>query len=238
MKDWWSFLFPKSACCWFCSTALSRHWLQSVWQQVCEPCQQNFQRIIIPGCHMCGRPKENTSLNPCADCLSVEQSFMNRSVVAYSDWVKQCIWRFKYKGMERLSEPIGRMMAELILECFGNYPFVVSYVPLAYEKKIKRGFNQSELLAKVIGRELSATVMPLIVRYRSTKAQSRKSRDERILSLQGAFSLNEQIDVMSLKNCPILIVDDIYTTGTTLRECIKPLVCAGFANVCSATFAR
>nr|WP_232345517.1 phosphoribosyltransferase family protein [Paenactinomyces guangxiensis] len=89
-----------------------------------------------------------------------------------------------------------------------------------------------------MGKRLGLPVVPLLERCKSTSSQSQRSRQERLLALKNVFRLGKEVNRKQIANKTILIVDDVYTTGTTLRECAKPLRQAGVNDVCSVTFAR
>ncbi|WP_073154751.1 ComF family protein [Seinonella peptonophila] len=174
----------------------------------------------------------------CLDCEQASHRLINRSVVEYSAFAKQLIWLYKFRGDQSLAEPIGRMMAENVQINWQKKSFIITYVPLTSERLLERGFNQAQLLAEVIGSQLRMPVIPLLKREHFIGAQSQKGRVERIQSLTNAFSVLEEVSLMLWVDRPVLIVDDIYTTGTTLRECAKPLQIAGVEEICTTTFAR
>ncbi len=203
-------------------------------------CQRQLPWIGAPQCKVCGREMNQRETNICSDCQTIHPSdwVYNRSVFAYTAFVKQIIWRYKYKGQEKLAVPLGRCMAETLEQQWTKKKFVLSYVPLHAQRLSERGFNQAERLAHVIGRYLRLPVVELLVRKRMTQPQSEKGRDERLSALVGAFAVHPDIDLEQLVDREILLVDDIYTTGSTLRECSKPLKEQGIKNVYSITIAR
>ena len=162
----------------------------------------------------------------------------NRSVFEYTAFVKQIIWRYKYKGQENLAKPLGWLMAETLEQHWGRKKFLLSYVPLHAQRLRERGFNQAKQLATEMGRYLRLPVVDLLVRKRMTHRQSEKRRSERLSSLIGAFSLKPDVKGDQLASAPILLVDDVYTTGATLRECSRPFKEQGIQNVYSITIAR
>lgn len=212
--------------------------MQSVWQEICPTCQRRFSRIDKIGCEQCGRPLEISLVCRCEDCRSVETPLINRSVVTYSEAVKEIIWQLKYRGLERLAEPLGRMMAEQVIACYGQRKYVVSWVPLSEQRLRLRGFNQAERLARVVSRELGLPYCDFLKRRHTARTQSQMGRQERLQSLRGVFSLRVSKQSSKWLSHPVLFIDDVYTTGTTLRECAKPLLQAGIKEVHALTFAR
>lgn len=163
---------------------------------------------------------------------------MNRSPVAYTEPVKVWMRFFKYRGKESLAVPMGQWMADTARAHYAKENLsLITYVPLHRERLLQRGFNQAEKLAGEVGRRLGLPVRSLLERCRATANQSKRTRKERLLALKGSIILAEGA-IKQVNNRVILIVDDVYTTGTTIRECAKPLRQAGVKKVCSLTFAR
>ncbi|WP_089964816.1 ComF family protein [Lihuaxuella thermophila] len=239
--DWWSVLFPPDHRCWLCDSAPvpAGFWV-SVREKVCAACREQLTPIVSAGCRVCGRSADGNSTGICPDCARVNPSerICNRSAVVYSDGAKQIIQLFKYRGKESLSSPLGVWMAEVAASHFGKQISLVTFVPLHPERLSERGFNQAELLANVIGKRLRLPVCSLLTRSRATLPQSTRTRQDRLVAMQNVFQLSEQVNPKRIENKRILIVDDVYTTGATLRECAKSLRQAGASHVCSVTFAR
>ncbi|RAL24551.1 ComF family protein [Thermoflavimicrobium daqui] len=241
MRRWWSTLFPLSKPCWFCSTPIRSLPFACIWKQICFTCQEHFMRINGSVCQKCGRPMVEEENPACLDCSQIDSSTFtpNRSVVLYQGQAKKIIQIFKYRGQERLAVPLGRWMAEVCFQYYRSVPFsLITYVPLHENRLKQRGFNQAELLAQVMGRQLRLPVQKLLIRRRETSSQSQRSRKERLQALQHAFILNEEFDSTWLSRQCVLLVDDVYTTGSTLRECVKPLSEIGVKQVYTITFAR
>lgn len=241
MMEWWLQLFPSSQTCWFCSSPVRAVPYQSVWKQICSACRDQIEPISSPICKGCGRARKLDEPLICSDCAQIEEEerVCNRSVVRYSAWAKQTLQVYKYRGQERLAIPLGNWMAEVARTHFRSNRFAaITFVPLHISRLQQRGFNQSERLAKEIGKRMSLPVVPLLERTRATPSQSQRGRLERLSALQDAFQLSQKELGSVIANQEILLVDDVYTTGTTLRECAKPLRQAGVTRVCTVTFAR
>jgi ComF family protein len=113
-------------------------------------------------------------------------------------------------------------------------------VPLHKSKKAQRGFNQAEMIARAALRELARPkrfelCTGILLRTRDTSSQIGLTSNERRENLRGAFGVNEPTRIL---NRDILLVDDVYTTGTTASECARVLIRAGAARVWVATVAR
>ncbi len=238
---WWTILFPPPHVCWLCDSAPAQAgFLAPIWERVCAACREQLTPIISPICEVCGRLLEVQGSGICGDCSRVNPSerICNRSVAVYSDGARHIIQLFKYRGKESLSVPLGLWMAHVAARYFGRQMSLVTFVPIHPERLYERGFNQAELLANVIGKHLRLPVFSLLARSRPTLPQSTRTRQERLTAMQNVFQLSEQVNPRQIENKKILIVDDVYTTGATLRECAKSLRQAGASHVCSVTFAR
>jgi competence protein ComFC len=166
----------------------------------------------------------------CNDCVRWEADpewkgylDQNISLFQYNDFLKEVIARFKFRGdyiiAKAFAEQIKSKLAKL------EYDFLVP-IPLSEERLYERGFNQAEALLTVAG----YTPTPLLTRIHSEK-QSKKSRTERIHVPQ-VFQVSEN------ESGKILLIDDIYTTGSTLRHAAKILKEAGAERIQSITLAR
>ncbi|WP_093227262.1 ComF family protein [Thermoflavimicrobium dichotomicum] len=234
-------LFPLPKPCCFCTTPVRSFAFSSVWKQMCLSCQEQFFPINGPVCQVCGRPMTEEDLSVCIDCRQLDSStwVTNRSVVLYKGQAKKVIQWFKYQGLERLAIPLGLWMAESCYHYYRRVPLsLITFVPLHPNRLHERGFNQAELLAQVISQRLGLPVKEILVRERETFSQSHRSRKERLQALQHVFKVSNRIDPGWLRQQHILIVDDVYTTGSTLRECARPLRQANVRQIFSVTFAR
>lgn len=141
----------------------------------------------------------------------------------------------KYGGKSYLARSIGRLLGES-LQGLGEWPApeLVTAIPLFPGKRRERGYNQAALLARRVGRELGVPYKPLLVRVRSTLPQSSLSRQERRENVRGAFSC---IEGVRLRGERILLVDDIFTTGSTMGEASRVLKLAGAGEIVGAVAA-
>lgn len=237
---WWSMLFPPPPTCWLCESPISSRGWVPVHHRLCRTCWFHWEKIDQPCCKVCGRGNGIIEREYCSDCLRIpeEERIVNRSVLAYSEWSKQWIHLYKYQGKESLALPMGLWMADTVKKQYAEVRFsMITYVPLHPERLKMRGFNQSELLAKVIGKKLKLPVIPLLERRRSTQSQSKRNRRQRLRALENSFHFREE-SLDSSRNQTVLLVDDVYTTGATVRACAKPLRAKGIPQIYAITFAR
>ena len=193
---------------------------------------------------------ENVRIAPaegllCAPCRAVPPMFERAVAYAvYEDKLREMIHLLKYERMRGVAKLLGGLLAEsiLTLRAEAARELVVVSVPLFPAKERQRGYNQSELLADAAIAELHRVVPEwrlrranLLLRRRDTASQFELSARGRRRNLEGAFGVDaDQFPI----GCEVLLIDDIYTTGTTARECARVLRRAGARKVWVATLAR
>ena len=152
----------------------------------------------------------------------------------YDGKVRQSIIRFKFYGQTRLAEFFGAQIAGELFESAAAFDFVTA-VPISAQRKKIRGYNQSELVARVAAKRLELPYRECLVKTTDNKEQHKLSEKERRKNVHGVYkSINkEEIDG---KN--ILLVDDIVTTGATLCECAMALLQTGAKKVACAAIAE
>jgi ComF family protein len=159
----------------------------------------------------------------------------------YDGGLRELIHLLKYEHVRPASNVLGRMLAEVIagLETAFTGPVLLIPVPLHKCKLQERGFNQSEMIATAalkVHRDLSISIAPDVMeRRRETESQIGLTRNQRRENIRGAFAVTEP---QNLAGREVLLVDDVFTTGTTATECARVLLRAGAAKVWVATVAR
>lgn len=155
--------------------------------------------------------------------------------------MRELIHLLKYDGVRPAAAVLGRMVAEAVAPLcheFGSVPPVVIAVPLHARKRHQRGFNQSEMIARDAVRQLPVRLSAMhtaLVRVRMTESQTGLSREQRRANIRGAFRVTRPIEIAGRD---ILLIDDVFTTGTTASECARVLRRAGASRVWVATAAR
>ena len=149
--------------------------------------------------------------------------------------LREAIQRFKYEEAFYLHQPLGRLLAETVAKKLSLEPAdLIVPVPLHLSKLRERTYNQSLLLARTLVKTLQLPIEAQgLERTRPTLSQQGLKAEERKRNLKGAFSLNTKV-----KDCRILLVDDVLTTGTTARECSRILRKGGARDVQVAVLAR
>lgn len=208
---------------------------------VCRMCEASLPFIEPPRCPKCGKMMlADDTL--CSDCARADHAFYRGiSVFEFGTEVKDLIYRYKYRGEKYLSTPMIHWMTGG-LESIGWDFDVIVPVPLHPIREKQRGFNQSRLLAKGISENIGVPLMDKsLIRIKNTPQQARLSGHERRKNLMGAFQVKE------LKNGPggpdifeektVLLVDDVYTTGSTADQCARVLLGSGAKRVYIITLA-
>lgn len=154
-----------------------------------------------------------------------------------SRW-KQVVYDFKYNHDKRLGEYVSSLFADKLFENgWGEIVDVVVPVPLHFIKKWSRGYNQAYVIALQLGKSLGRPVVEhLLTRRRYTLSQTKKDKDHRLRAMRGVFRVNRRYNKI-IKGAKVLLVDDVLTTGSTLRACVEKLIDAGCASVSIATLA-
>jgi competence protein ComFC len=207
-------------------------------QFLCKTCERRFEKIEGETCQICGRilcylEKAFRQGELCNDCIRWEKDDQwsgyleaNHSVFLYNDFLKEILAKYKFRGDYVLAKIFADYLKVFMQKI---KPDMLVPIPLSEERLYERGFNQAEAL--II--ESGFSPAKLLTRIHSEK-QSKKSRMERI-HIPQVFQVNPQAD---LEGKAILLVDDIYTTGSTLRHAAKLLKESGAERIQSLTLAR
>ncbi len=152
---------------------------------------------------------------------------------AYEAELRELIHLFKYAKIRTLAGPLGKFLA-VALPREQAYDVIVP-MPLHIWRRWQRGFNQSELLAREIGRRIHTPVKNLVRRVRYTRPQAGLTNAKRRTNVVRAFRAKNS---RALEGSRVLLVDDVLTTGATARACAKALKKAGAGHVTVLTLAR
>lgn len=205
---------------------------------LCGACWSAIQRIAPFHCGRCGAIEatfDGVGAASCAACAADALPFdYARSAALYQGPLREAIHAFKFHGKRALARPLADLMVEECRDVLVGGAAVLVPVPLTRERRASRGFNQATLLAERVAREMGLAVKPgWLRRVRSTVAQSDLSAAERQTNVRGAFAASSAV-----AGRHVVIVDDVFTTGATVRECARALRAAGAARVGALTVAR
>jgi competence protein ComFC len=242
-------VFPPT--CLFCRQPLLA---REVDDFLCFSCNSKTPFIASGGCSLCAGPPGKCM------CLSrggLSFSFSGTAALGgYGGELKACLHRFKYTGSSHLAKPLGQLLARRVREQKNWPPFdAIVPIPLHSTRLRERGYNQSLLLARQMATSLEIPVADLLERRIQTPSQTKLTRHERLHNVKGAFGIKPPPPPLSFPFslflsrptppfCPpftaknFLLVDDIFTTGSTLEEAASLLLSQGAASVYNAVAAR
>ena len=225
LGDW---LFP--ARCPVCDKVVPR------WDEgICSECLKNIRYVEPPRCLKCGKHIEEETREYCSDCEERKHFFKQGRALYYYKDIAKAIYRYKYKGRKAYAKVFGREMVYYL----GDYikslgADAIIPVPLFRRKVRRRGYNQATLLARILGEELNIPVEEkLVIRNRNTKPLKLLNPEERLNNLKKAFILVEN----GVKLKRVIIIDDIYTTGSTIDTMAELLMEWGIEEVYFVTLA-
>ena len=231
-------LFPSG--CRFCSTPLNQ--ISRI--PVCKQCLDSVRTFDAPVCQVCGAELAAAAGERlCVVCQQSQPEF-GRALACgrYDGTLRDLIHLLKYERVRPVAGVLGRMLAAVARDVIpppAPDRVLVTAVPLHARKLRQRGFNQAELLARQMVRCCGGAPLvlepKLLKRTRFTESQTGLSGDQRRANLKGAFSVAHPTKVAERH---VLLVDDVYTTGTTVGECARVLRRAGAVSVGVVTVAR
>lgn len=201
--------------------------------QICRECLKSFSFVKDPTCEKCGKEILTGSQCLCYDCRHNRKSFTKgAALLNYDDVARECMSGIKFLNRKEDIDVFAAMMANRLGKIIVSWdPECLIPVPVHKERLIKRGYNQAEELAKCLGKRLNIPVRTdILVRNRRTAAQKDLDPAERLENLTGAFETRKRLETT---RC-VVLVDDIYTTGSTVEACTRALMAAGAADVRAA----
>jgi len=206
----------------------------------CPDCFSQIEFIRSPLCSLCGQPfsEPGESDHMCGICLLAAPPFaVARALGQYERVLMDVIHRFKYGGKMSLGERLGEFMADCSYPslAIADYSLIMP-VPLHPRRLRQRGFNQAMILAREIARRFSLGLDFLSLRrVVFTEPQVGLGKDMREQNIRGAFHV---ADAGRIKGENIILVDDVYTTGSTVKECARILMKSKAEKVAVLTLAR
>lgn len=230
-----------------CLSCNGRHQGYSLFgNHLCQICAAEIPWITFIRCDRCGRDID------CQDCEEASRFDtlppVNRSAVRYNDRMKHWLAQYKYRGDERWCA----VFAEMLSVAWHHHPCqtpevdLVTYVPLSRQRLTERGFNQAGEIAARFAKQIDAPCRLLLERTRHSEKQSKYGRASRLANVKELYKRSEDGErvltcLQPDKNRPlnIVLIDDVYTTGSTLGECGRAIGSIDIAtNIFSLTWAR
>ena len=213
-------IYPKTCC--FCGKVSEK--------ELCKECAEKVVYITEPRCKKCGKPVRYEEQEYCYDChKNVHTYEQGRSIWMHKMPVSLSIYQFKYKNRRIYGEFYAKEMFRIYGRLIGEGGVeVIIPIPLHRKKKRLRGYNQAEIIARNLGEIMDIPVdCKSVIRNRYTRPQKELNDKERKKNLKQAFSITSQW--ANYKN--VLVIDDIYTTGSTIDTVTKELKSRGARKV-------
>ncbi len=205
-----------------------------------------MEKLFPPKCVLCRRILETEETDLCRSCRihgpehpkgNLKLQFLDSwtAVWYYEDNVRESLLRYKFYNARNYAQSYGRLLAMKLLKEYPEGFDVITWVPVSRLRKFRRGYDQVELLARAVCRELQQPLIPTLKKVRNNRQQS---------GIVG-FS-KRRANVLGVYRCPdgslvqgkrVLIFDDILTTGATAGECARVLLTAGASQVHCAVVA-
>lgn len=207
-------LFPKRCSC--CDEVISIN------KDICESCKEKLHRLNNI-CNICGIQKDKCECN--------RRVFLFNGITApfeNNGSAQEGVYGMKFCGMPYASGFYGKNMYDSIKRDFKDVKFdIITAVPMSKRTKRKRGYNQAELLAKAIAKEMNVPYcFKMLLKCRDNSTQHNLTLKERVKNVAGAYKADSAVCGKT-----VLLVDDIKTTGATLNECSKQLLLCGASSV-------
>lgn len=200
---------------------------------ICKDCNSKTELVESPFCMKCGKPLPGDG-EFCMDCMKKETSFIcGRAVFVYNKYMKKSIEDFKYYGRTEYA----KFYANKMFETYGRWiesisPDALIPVPVHIKRMMDRGYNQAGIIADILGELAGIQVIHnLLVRRKDTVPQKELTDRERKDNLYKAFETVKQTRELYQNVKCVIIIDDIYTTGSTIEECSCALKCAHIESI-------
>ena len=205
---------------------------------LCLECWKKIKWIDDPKCKICGVPFEIDIHALCPACIKKKPHFDKAiSVFEYNDFSKGIILKFKHSDATYIVRQLSIWLLRVSKD-IADDSLIIIPVPVHFFKRLKRKYNQSELLAQRLGKLKGIPYEPRILRKeKHTLQQEGLSRNIRLKNVNGSFGIDPKFShLLSGKN--VILVDDVLTTGATVNECSKILKKYGAEKVFVITAAR
>jgi ComF family protein len=208
---------------------------------LCGPCWRDTAFIGGTVCDSCGVPLPGggaDELAHCDACLTAMPPWVHgRAAFLYRDVGRKLVLALKHGDRQEIAKPAALWMAQAVAQTVQS-DTLIAPVPLHWSRLVKRRYNQSALLARALGRVLTMETCPdLLIRTRRTPPLDGKTRAERFETLEGAIDVHARRKTL-IAGRPVLLVDDVMTSGATLFAAAQACLDAGSGPICVVTLAR
>ncbi|MGM8215195.1 ComF family protein [Bacillaceae bacterium W0354] len=225
--------------CYICFESIHKsitwgNFLSPTIQTICSTCEEKFEKLTSKKylCEKCMKPLEERQAF-CGDCLAWEERLTidplkkNVSIFTYNDYMKDVMAKFKYRGDYEIILAFEKQVQITFKTMFSKQKLTIIPIPLSPERYKERRFNQAEAIAAL----LNKPIINALTRIHSEK-QAKKTKAERVFS-ENPFQIATDKPIKKA-----LIIDDLYTTGTTLRQAAQRLEKFGVKEIYSFTLIR
>lgn len=223
----------------FPAKCVNCHALVSEAAALCSDCWRAIEFITEPQCELCGFPFDFNAGRGvlCAACNQDPPAFNKAiSIFKYSDESKSLILKLKYKDQLHLAQFFARLIANKLQDLY-EYRLVIP-VPLHAKRMRQRLYNQSALIASQVAKIAKLDFLPnVLMKTRYDIPQSHLSGQQRRINVLRSFAVKDE-GRQSIEGKNLILIDDVYTTGSTVNECSKALKKAGCAKILVITVAR
>lgn len=195
--------------------------------------------LFPPKCVLCGKLLSKQETDLCHSCRIETPEYVSShfSISFLAKWdalwyyegnVRQSLLRYKFRNKQSYAEIYGRLLAMRLLQHTESFD-ILSWIPISAQRKRRRGYDQVELIAQAVSRELGMALVPTLQKIRNTPPQSGiAGHAKRKANVLGAY---KALPPAALAGKRVLILDDIITTGATASECARVLLTAGTKEV-------
>jgi len=223
--------YPKHIKCIYCKNEISN---QNKYD-MCNQCKTSLPYITTNFCTRCGLQFEKDGSGICLNCKSSNFHFtLARSSLTFDKNVVHTIHKFKYAKYKFLAEPLANLLYDTLLT--QNWEIdIICYVPLFDDREKERGYNQSRELAQHLSSIINIPICHDLYRIKNTPTQTKLSKRERQENVKDCFRI---INSKQFKDLNILLIDDVFTTGSTTNEISKLLKNANANNIYVLTVAH
>lgn len=223
--------YPKHIKCIYCKNEIG---VRNVYD-TCENCNKSLPLIKMHFCNKCGLQFEKDGYGICLNCKSTNFHFeLARSAFNFDGNIVNTIHKFKYAKYKFLAKPLSYRLYDILILQDWKID-LICYVPLFSKREKERGYNQSRELAQHLSKLTELNICHDIERIRDTPTQTQLSRRERQENVKDCFKLTNPKQFKSLN---ILLIDDVFTSGSTTNEISKLLKKYGANKVYVLTVAH
>lgn len=226
-------MFPSDIYCISCGKPIKR----GTPYALCNGCVRRLHWVEEEACNRCGKPLRAIGKEQlCNDCFNAAREFQSgMTCTRFGFEEREIIHRFKYRNKQHYCEPLACLLYEKLLAGSLEIDLLVP-VPMHKMKERARGYNQAALLATALSKRSGHPVRTdLLLKVSETPSFSQLGAEDRKKATDGAYQVNKKWEQL-LSGKAVLLIDDVFTTGSTANACSKALRDAGADRVFVMTF--